>query len=166
LQLGTSQPLGLTIVCLVQGLAGLGLALRTNWKLALVVLSALPVIAIGATIISRGLQTNINRQTEELAAASRIASNCIKNIVTVKCFNAQEKEAGSYTAAIKRAAAFALKQAFSSALQVGFVRFAATAMFVQGKLFNGSLQDVAHVCTQAFGTEALRSMRAEQPLGM
>ncbi|KIW71943.1 hypothetical protein PV04_00169 [Phialophora macrospora] len=138
LQLGTSQPLGLTIVCIVQGLAGLGLALRTNWKLALVVLSALPVIAIGATIISRGLQANINQQTEESANASRIASNCIKNIVTVKCFNAQEKEAGSYTTASRSAAAFAIKQAFSSALQVGFVRFAATAMFVQGFWYGGT----------------------------
>ena len=133
LQLGTSQPLGLTIACVFQALAGLGLALRTNWKVALVVLSAIPVIAVGAALISRGLQANIDRQTEELSAATKIASNCVRNIVTVKCFNTQEQETASYTSAIGRAAAFAFKQAYSSALQIGFVRFAMTAMFVQGK---------------------------------
>ncbi|EXJ65413.1 hypothetical protein A1O7_01754 [Cladophialophora yegresii CBS 114405] len=152
LQLGTSQPLGLTIACLVQALAGLGLALHTNWKLALVVLSAIPVIAIGATVITRRLQAKIDGQKEELATTNRLASNCIKNIVTVKCFNTQEEEAASFIAAIQRAAVFALKQAFSSALQTGFVRFATTAMFVQGKLFPDNLKDFAHFCAQAFVT--------------
>ncbi|ETI26967.1 hypothetical protein G647_10066 [Cladophialophora carrionii CBS 160.54] len=141
LQLGTSQPLGLTIVCLVQALAGLGLALRTNWKLALVVLSAIPVIAIGATVISRGLKANIDGHNEELAFTSKIASNCIKNIVTVICCNTQEEEAKSYTAAIKRAAAFAMKQAFSSALQASYsVAISSIGSFLHTGFWYGGAQ--------------------------
>ena len=136
LHLGTSQPFGLTIVCVVQAFAGLGLALRTNWKLALVVLSAIPIIAIGATVLARGLQADTDRQNEELTKATKRASNCITNIVTVKCFNTQEQEATTYAAAVQRAAVYALKQTFRSSLQIGFVRFATTAMFVQGECFD------------------------------
>ncbi|KAJ9606273.1 ATP-dependent permease [Cladophialophora chaetospira] len=139
LQLGTSQPLGLVVVCLIQALAALGLALHTNWKLALVILSAIPVIAVGATLISRGLQTNIDRQAEQLMIATKIASNCVKNVVTVKCFSTQEEEATSYATSTRRAAVFAIKQAFSNALQLGFVRFGTTAMFVQGKCVSDTL---------------------------
>jgi ATP-binding cassette, subfamily B (MDR/TAP), member 1 len=114
-------------------LAGLGLALRTNWKLALVVLSTIPVIAIGATVISCGLQSDIDRQNAELTAATKIAGNCITNIATVKCFTTQEEEGSAYTSAVKRAAVSTVKQSFKSSLQLGFVRFATTAMYVQGK---------------------------------
>jgi ABC-type bacteriocin/lantibiotic exporter with double-glycine peptidase domain len=144
--LGTSQPIGLAIVCIAQALAGLGLALRTSWKLALIVLSAIPVIAIGATVIACGLQANIGRQNEELSTATKIASNCITNIVMVKCFNTEEEEAHTYSAAVKRAAVYALKQTFSGSLQIGFVRFATTAMFVQGKSFDVCAWALAHSC--------------------
>ena len=96
-------------------------------------LSAIPVIAIGAAVIARDIPANSNRQNEELATATKLASNCITNIVTLKCFNTQVEEPNNFAAAIERATVFALRQSFSSSLQIGFVRFASIAMFVQGK---------------------------------
>jgi ATP-binding cassette, subfamily B (MDR/TAP), member 1 len=123
----------LSLVCVVQALAGIGVALRINWKLALVILSAIPAIAIGATIIGRHMPKHLRRKDEELTTATRIASSAIASIVTVKCFNTQEQETHRYVAAVREAAVFAIKEAFSNALQIGFVRFATAAMFVQGK---------------------------------
>ncbi|KIW94749.1 uncharacterized protein Z519_04726 [Cladophialophora bantiana CBS 173.52] len=123
LQLGASQPLGFIIVCLVQAVAGLGLAIHTNWKLTLVVLSAIPVIAIGSTLIARRVQANIDHQNAKLTTATKTANNCVTNIVTVKCFNTQDQEGNNYSAAVKEAGVFSLKQALSSSLQTGFVRF-------------------------------------------
>ncbi|OQU95995.1 hypothetical protein CLAIMM_02139 [Cladophialophora immunda] len=127
LHLGTSQPLGFVFVCLVQALAGLGLAMVTNWKLTLVVRSAIPVIAIGSTLISRRVQANIDYQNETLTTATTLANKCVTNIVTVKCFNTQDQEANNYSSAVRAAGVFSLKQAFSTALQSGFVHSGATS---------------------------------------
>ncbi|KIW83100.1 hypothetical protein Z517_02344 [Fonsecaea pedrosoi CBS 271.37] len=121
LQLGSSQPLGFIIMCLVQALAGLSLALLTDWKLALIVLSAIPVIAVGSALISRRIQANIDCQNQKLSTATSLASNCVKNIVTVKCSNTQAQERNNYASAVRAAGVFSLKQAFSTALQSGFV---------------------------------------------
>ncbi|OAP55006.1 hypothetical protein AYL99_10706 [Fonsecaea erecta] len=130
LQLGTSQPLGFIIVCMVQALAGLILAMVTNWKLTLVVLSAIPIIAVGSTIISRRVQANIDHQEEKLTIATSLANKCVTNIVTVKCFNTQGQEGNDYASAVGAAGVFSLKQAFSTALQTGFVRFTTTTMVI------------------------------------
>ncbi|OAL23986.1 hypothetical protein AYO22_06010 [Fonsecaea multimorphosa] len=103
LQLGTSQPLGLIIVCLVQALAGLSLAMLTNWKLTLVVLSDIPIIAVGSTLISRHLQANIDQQNKNLNTATSLANNCVTNIATVKCFNSQDQEGEKYSSAVRAA---------------------------------------------------------------
>lgn len=133
LQLGTSQPLGFAIVYLVQALSSLGLAIRTNWRLTFVVLSAVPIIAIGIAIISRHIQANTNFRDERIEQATKLANNALKNIVTVKCFNTQEQEELKFESVLKNAARYSRKQALFNAMQSGFVRCVFTAMFVQGK---------------------------------
>lgn len=161
-QLGLSQHLGLAIVCLVQVLVGLALALRINWKLALVILSAIPVMAIGAGLISRKFQAHVDGQYEALTKATKIASNCITNIVTVKCCNTQEREADSYKMSIRAAAIFAIKQALISAMQLGFVRFATIAMLVQGKLTYTCCIDNTYISVQDSGMEVHKSTQGLQ----
>lgn len=133
LQLGTSQPFGLSILGLVQGLSSLSIAFYTNWRLTLVVLSVVPVIALGVGILSQQAQSHVEKHEQKLTQATKMANNSISNIVTVKCFNAQDHEWRLYHTAVREAAASCLKQGIFSAAQVGFVRFAGTTMFVQGK---------------------------------
>lgn len=167
LQLGTSQPLGFSIVALVQALSSLGLAFHTNWRLTLVVLSIVPVIAVGCAIISHGMQTSIDCHSQRLTQATRVAKNAISNILTIKCFNTQNQERHKYAFAVREAAVFSLKLTFSEALQAGFIRFASTIMFVQGKFVQvpGALSN-PHEYEQDFGMVAPKSILAEPPLAM
>lgn len=132
-RLGASQPLGLSISALIQVLSSLGLAFRTDWKLALVVLSIVPVMSIGISLLSHPLQKYVESHGEKLTAATRLANKFISNIVLVKCFNTQDQERGSHAMAIKEAALLCYKASFFKALQRGFVRFISTVMFLQGK---------------------------------
>jgi ATP-binding cassette subfamily B (MDR/TAP) protein 1 len=118
---------------IVQALVSLGLAFYTDWNLTLVVLAALPVLAMGVAMISRPMEHNLSLQAQMMTKAASVASNVFSNIVTVKCLNTQELETSRYTGIVSNGAVYFLKQAFTNALSVGFVRFITTTMFVQGK---------------------------------
>lgn len=132
IQLATSQPLGLSILALVQTLSSLGLALRTNWKLTLVVLSTLPIILVGVSLTSRRGQRYVDRQNSSLDQAMKSAYHFVSNIVMVKCFNTQIHERHKYATAIEQAAKNSHKSCIFKGFQSGFVRFATTVIFVQG----------------------------------
>jgi ABC-type multidrug transport system fused ATPase/permease subunit len=121
------------VVANSQALVGLGLALATSWKLALIIFSAIPVVGIGAMLVARPVQGNLEKRTSALAVATKLAYHCITNFVVVKCFNTHVHEACKYADGLHTAAKYALKQSFSMSMQIGFVRFATTAMFVPGK---------------------------------
>lgn len=78
------------------------------------------------------MQSSIIGQELEIAKASNFAINALSSIDTVKCFNGQDFELRQYICAIRKAATFYLKQALNNGLQIGFVRFVLTSMFVQG----------------------------------
>jgi ATP-binding cassette, subfamily B (MDR/TAP), member 1 len=116
---------------IVQSLASYGLAFYTSWKLTLVILAGLPLAAIVMSFISSMMQPSIARQEAELSLASRVANSALSAIETVKSFNCQSFELEQYKSVIFEAARYYLKQAMSNALQIGFIRFVTTAMFVQ-----------------------------------
>ena len=125
--------MGFALQLIVEGFVALGLSFSYGWKLTLVVLASIPVSAIILHFISRHLQDHIARQGEALSEASQTAHNAINNVSTVKYFNTQTQESRSYINKVGRAATFYLKQAKANALQIGFVKFATTTMFVQGR---------------------------------
>lgn len=93
----------------------------------------MPVIVVGISSISRHGHRYISGHNEKLNQAMKLANNFITNIVLVKCFNTQDQEARKYAIAIEEAAQLSLKSSIFKALQSGFVRFASTVIFVQGK---------------------------------
>lgn len=139
LQLGTSQPLGFVINYTVQALSSLGLAFYYSWRLTLVVLASIPLVGLTLSLISANLPDNIRNQGEEIVKATKLASVAISNIFSVKCCNTQDQECRKYRLAVRKAAAFYFNQAQINALQIGFVRFATTSMFVQGFWYGGHL---------------------------
>lgn len=118
---------------LAQALSALSLALFTNWRLSLVILASVPVIAVGVALISRRVLENTECHNHSLAQAARLASYAISNIAIIKCFNTQVQEEERYSRAVRSAAGNYLKLAFSNALQAGFTRTIGSAMFVQGQ---------------------------------
>ena len=85
------------------------------------------------------MQPSIISQEVELSLASKIANSAISAIETVKYFNGQISELEQYKPVVIQAARYYMKQALSNSLQIGFVRFATTAMFVQGFWYGGHL---------------------------
>jgi ATP-binding cassette subfamily B (MDR/TAP) protein 1 len=139
LQIGTSQPLGFTINYIVQAVASIGLSFYYSWKLTLVILAGIPVCAIVLAFISSGMQDSIEGQQAENQMGSTSANNAFTNIVAIKCFNSQELESRKYLISVQDAAKYYIELARSNAMQIGFVRFATTAMFVQGFYYGGRL---------------------------
>ena len=130
--MGTSQPLGFCIENAVQAITSLGVCFYYSWKITLVTLAGIPLSAICMSSLASTMQSSIKSQDIEMAKASGIAINALTGIDTVKCFNGQESEARKYSLAVQKAAKFYLKQALNNGLQIGFVRFTLTSMFVQG----------------------------------
>ena len=124
--------MGFAIQLVVEGFVALGLSFFYGWKLTLVILATIPLSAVILHFISRGLQGHIASQGEALSEASQTANNAISNISVLKYFSTQSQESRSYIGDVRRAAAFYLKQAKANALQIGFVKFASTTMFIQG----------------------------------
>ncbi len=139
LQIATSQPLGFLTQYTVTTFAALGLALYSSWNLTLVTLATLPISALVLSFISAKMQPSIEAQEVKLTQASKIATNAIFCIDTVKCFNGQGFEFRQYSAAVTGAAKSYLIQAHANASQIGFVRLATLGMFVQGFWYGSTL---------------------------
>jgi hypothetical protein len=79
---------------------------------------------------------------------SSFANSALSAIETVKCFNGQAFELEQYKPVVMQAAKYYMKQALSNSLQIGFVRFITTAMFVQGFWYGSHLvrQDICGRC--------------------
>ncbi|KAL2013350.1 hypothetical protein VTN00DRAFT_875 [Thermoascus crustaceus] len=139
LQMGTSQPLGLTLQYSVRTVASLGLAFYTSWSLTLVTLAAVPFCSAVVASLSSKMQYSIKAQRGELTNASKLSYNAFASIDTVKCFNGQFFECRQYSASISAAACYYLKQACLNALQKACIRLMMFGMFVQGFWYGSSL---------------------------
>ncbi len=137
--MATSQPLGFAMQYCVTTVTALGLAFYYSWSLTLVTLAATPITAVILSWISARMQPGIEAQIEELTKASKLVSNAISAIDTVKCFNGQDFELWQYATAVKKAAHYYFVQAKANALQIGFVRLITLGMFVQGFWYGSHL---------------------------
>ena len=116
----------------IEGFAAMGIALFYSWKLTLVTFASVPVMAVALHFMSRTLQPHIIQQNTALSDASKISNTAISHISLIKCSNTQGKELLQYIAPVMKAAAFQLKQMRIVSLQVGFVKFMTTVIFIQG----------------------------------
>lgn len=123
----------------MQAFASLGLAFYTSWNLTLVILAGLPLAAVVMSFISSTMQPSIGRQELELSRAAKLVNSALSAIETVKCCNGQTSELERYRRVVLEAARYYMKQALSNSLQIGFVRFVTTAMFVQGFWYGSHL---------------------------
>lgn len=120
-------------------IAALGVAFYTVWDLTLITLASAPISAVILAWLSARMQPNIESQAEELTQASKLASNSISAIDTIKCFNGQDYQTWQYAQAVHKAARYYLMQARQNALQIGFIRLVTLGMFVQGFWYGSHL---------------------------
>jgi len=121
------------------------LAFYLSWKLTLVVIAGLPLVALIIPYISSKVQKHNDAQTHSLTTASQLVSAAVSHIETVKCYSGEESSLGKYESEIKLAEHQYGRQAFWHALQTAVIRLSTLAMFVQGFWFGSVLLDKGQI---------------------
>jgi ATP-binding cassette subfamily B (MDR/TAP) protein 1 len=139
LQLSTSQPLGAIFQQMSTFVLSLAQAFYFSWDLTLVTISSVPVIMAIVILIGRPMQKALTNQQGRLTEAQKYLTNALTAIETVKCFNGQEIELGKYVKKVGEAALWYYRVANAHSMQVGFLTFLASTIFVQGFYYGGVL---------------------------
>ena len=151
----------------LQGVGSIAILLWTSWRLAIVMLAVVPVVALGATLYGRSLRKLSRRVQDALARASEIAEESLSGIRTVRSFDRESMESSRYAEAAEQSFQLARKRARVAALFTGFVGilgYGAIAavlwyggiLLLEGRLSFGELTSfLLYTFTVAFSIAAL-----------
>lgn len=117
----------------------IGILIWTSWKLALLMLAVVPVIAIGAGWygrILRGISRNVQ---DAFATANSVAEESIGGIRTVRSFARESHEYQRYQNSIEEAFQLAKKRAWVGAWFSGLISFAGYGAIVAVLWYGGRL---------------------------
>ncbi|HBU47995.1 MAG TPA: ABC transporter permease [Myxococcales bacterium] len=151
----------------LQGFGSIAILLWTSWRLAIVMLAVVPVVALGATLYGRSLRKLSRRVQDALARASEIAEESLSGIRTVRSFDRESMESSRYAQAAEHSFQLSRKRARVAALFTGFVGilgYGAIAavlwyggiLLLEGRLSFGELTSfLLYTFTVAFSIAAL-----------
>lgn len=123
----------------LSGLGAIGILIWTSWKLALLMLAVVPVIAVGAGLYGRMLRKISRSVQDAFADANAIAEESIGGIRTVRSFAREREEHARYKAGIESAFALAKKRAWVGAWFSGLISFAGYGSIVAVLWYGGHL---------------------------
>lgn len=123
----------------LSGLGAIGILIWTSWKLALLMLAVVPVIAVGAGWYGRILRKISRSVQDAFANANAIAEESIGGIRTVRSFAREEHEHARYKEGIESAFALAKKRAWVGAWFSGLIFFAGYGSIVAVLWYGGHL---------------------------
>ncbi len=123
----------------LSGLGAIGILIWTSWKLALLMLAVVPVIAVGAGWYGRILRKISRSVQDAFANANAIAEESIGGIRTVRSFAREEHEHARYKEGIESAFALAKKRAWVGAWFSGLISFAGYGSIVAVLWYGGHL---------------------------
>jgi ATP-binding cassette subfamily B (MDR/TAP) protein 1 len=111
--------MGLLTQNIVTLVAGLIIAGVYDWRMMLVVVATLPLLAIVVIVQTRLILNYVNEESENFANANRAASEAFTAIKTVAAFGMEEQLAGMYRRLLAAPTAKAKKRIISSAVGFG-----------------------------------------------
>ncbi|KAI8806224.1 P-loop containing nucleoside triphosphate hydrolase protein [Cladochytrium replicatum] len=124
IQEGISEKFGIMLQSISQFVAGFTIAFVYGWKLALVLLAALPIMGIVGTVMVRLITRFVRKGQDSYADAGAVAEQVIAGIRTVYSFSLQKRFAQKYGEQLDRAYANDVKKGLS--LSTGFGAFMLT----------------------------------------
>jgi len=154
----------------LQGAGSITILLWTSWRLAIVMLAVVPVVALGATLYGRSLRKLSKQVQDALARASEVAEESLSGIRTVRSFDREAMESSRYTQAVEDSFELARQRARVGAIFTGFVGilgYGAIAavlwyggvLLLDGRLTFGELTSfLLYTFTVAFSIGALGSL--------
>ena len=124
---------------LLSALGAIGILIWTSWKLALLMLAVVPIVAVGAGFYGRMLR-RISREVQDtFAQANSVAEESISGIRTVRSFARENWESNRYAQAIEEAFNKAKKRAWIGAWFSGLISFAGYGAIVAVLWYGGHL---------------------------
>ncbi len=167
LQNAVSVNISMALRFTLSGLGSIIILLYTSWKLTLVMLSIVPIVAVAATIYGRKLRRVSKDVQDSLAEATSVAEEGLGNIRTVRAFAREDFESKRYEKAVEESFQLAKYRAFlggSFAGLLSFVGYAAICgvlwyggtMVIDGEIGFGTLTSfMLYTFTVAFSISAL-----------
>jgi ATP-binding cassette subfamily B protein len=149
------------------GLGALAILIWTSWRLTLVMVAIVPIVAVSMVFYGRMLRKLSRKVQDAGARAGEVAEETLAGIRTVRAFAAEPAETTRYRAAVADAFELARQRARMGAVFQGVAGFAAYAaiaavlwvggvMTVDGELTFGALTSfLLYTLTVAFSIGAL-----------
>ncbi|ORX65020.1 P-glyco protein [Basidiobolus meristosporus CBS 931.73] len=121
IQEGISQKVGLVIQNITTFIGGFVLAFVKGWKMALVLLSALPLLAAVGALMTRFVTQNTSGGQGAYASAGGVADEVLSSIKTVYAFGSQRREILRYNANLDVAQRAGVKRSIFEGLGLGLM---------------------------------------------
>ncbi|KAG0052311.1 Multidrug resistance protein 1 [Gryganskiella cystojenkinii] len=154
---GLADKVGLCLSSLATFVAGFVIAFTHGWKMSLVLLTAVPLMALtGALMAKYSTETSSDGQ-DSYAVAGGYAEQAIGSIRTVVAFDGQKRELAKFEFVLKDAYKAGVKKAFATGIGMGgfmFIMFCSYALafwYGSGEVKKGNMQP-GNVLTVLFGT--------------
>lgn len=107
----------------LQALGSIAILLWTSWKLTLVMLAVVPLVAAGAGIYGRKLRIVSKQVQDALAVSSEVAEETLSGVRTVRAFAREQNEVARYGAAVQESFRLAQYRAKLGAIFTGWISF-------------------------------------------
>ena len=123
----------------LSALGSIGILMWTSWKLTILMLAVVPIVAIAAGIYGRMLRRISKEVQDLLAEATSIAEESISGIRTVRAFAREKQESQRYEEAVETAFERAKHRTFLGATFQGMISFAGYGAIAAVLWYGGSL---------------------------
>ena len=154
----------------IMALGAIGFLFYTSWKLTLLTLTVVPVVAISAGFFGRKMRAISRSFQDALAESTVVAEETIAGVRTVRAFAREEQEIARYSEAVETSFAIAKRRASIIAMLRGFIGFGGYGaiavvlwfggnMLVEGTISIGELTSfLLYTLTVAFSLGALSGL--------
>ncbi|KAF9584456.1 Multidrug resistance protein 1 [Lunasporangiospora selenospora] len=154
---GLADKVGMVIMSLTMFVAGFVIAFVRGWRMALVLMSAVPLMAVcGALMAKYATETSSDGQ-DSYARAGALAEQAFSSIRTVVAFDGQKREMKKYQVLLDEAYGAGLKKAIATGLGMGsfmmilFLSYSLAFWYGSHQVRDGKM-DAGAVLAVLFGT--------------
>ncbi len=139
LQNSVTVNISMALRFVLQALGALGVLVWTSWRLSALMVSVVPVVAVGAVLFGRAVRKLSKETQDALAGASAVAEETLSNVRTVRSFAREDREIERYGERVDEALGRGRKLAWVYGLFQGLAGFAAYAAIAIVLWYGGRL---------------------------
>ncbi|KAJ2320506.1 hypothetical protein H4R23_001127 [Coemansia sp. Cherry 401B] len=138
-QEGISEKFSFVLQYITTFVAGIILAFTRGWRLTLVVLAVLPLLAGSASLMGILLAENTSGGQDAYSEAGGVAEEVLSSIKTVMAFGGQLRELERFKAKVAKARAAGLRKSWILGGCMGFIMFSIYGVYALGFWYGGKL---------------------------